>query len=376
GKVVQYMGNGLLATDARGRIVSTNTASEKIIGMQAAEMEGRLVYEVMALPPLRDFFEQGCNASLPLKIEGDCPGGGGSVIRVGMKISRLGGPDLGAEGFICVFDDLTEIRHMEEKVRQTEQLAIVGRFSAGLAHEIRNPLASLSGSIQVLRKGLNLEGDNQQLMEIVIKETQRLNHIVTDFLNFAQPKRKKSCLIDMTQLIQDVLLLLKNSNEFHASIDMELKAPHDHILIESDEEQIRQMVWNLCINGVQAMDGEGRLTLTLARTSGFRHGEFSTSRKGILLMVEDQGRGIPQDQIQQIFNPFYTTRDEGVGLGLATVKKIVERFGGYIGVTSQDADGRPDAKTGTCFEVFLPQERALVGQRKPVREMRETHAEI
>jgi signal transduction histidine kinase len=157
-------------------------------------------------------------------------------------------------------------------------------------------------------------------------------------------------------LLEDIIILMKNSNEYDPSIHLRLVAPPDHIIIQSEEAQIKQMIWNLCINGVQAMDKSGNLTLTLQKVDGYQNKDFETRRRGVLIIVEDQGRGIPLEEQTAIFEPFFTTREEGVGLGLPTVKQIVERFAGHISVTSEP--GR-----GACFEVFLPQERSLLSTR-------------
>ena len=211
--VVQNMGNGLITTDPSGLITSVNTASERITGYSAEECLGSLSYEVLEISSLKKFFLEGGKFPLPLQIEGKCSRKDGAIILIGMKISLLDEYGDQPAGYICVFEDLSEIRKMEERVKQGEQLAAVGKFSAGLAHEVRNPLASLSGSIQVLKKGLNLEGDYKSLMNIVLKETERLNHIVTGFLNYAQPSKNNSNVIDMTQLLQDTITLMKNSGQ-------------------------------------------------------------------------------------------------------------------------------------------------------------------
>jgi len=299
-------------------------------------------------------------------MEGECVQKDGETILISLKISHLLSPEgdpkknlaQQVEGYICVFEDRTEIHKMGEKMRQSEQMAAVGKFSAGLAHEIRNPLASLSGSIQVLKETLETDEDQQRLMNIVLKETERVNDIVTDFLSYAQPRKSKSTVIDLTQLLQDIITLMKNSNEYDPSINIQLVAPPDHIIIQSEEAQIKQMIWNLCINGIQAMDKSGNLTMTIKRVEGYKHKKFETNRRGVVIIVEDQGRGIPLDEQETIFDPFFTTREEGVGLGLPTVKQIVERFAGYIGVESEPG-------SGTCFDIFLPQERSLLSPRNP-----------
>lgn len=361
--VVQNMGNGLLTTDRSGRITSVNTACETITGYSIDDCLGKLCFTILAMPALKTFFDQDADDPLPLHINDECKRKDGESILVSMKISQLISPSKEKQnesgtldGYICVFEDLTEMRQLEDKMKQSEQLAAVGKFSAGLAHEIRNPLASLSGSIQVLKADLQLDVSSKKLMEIVIKETERLNSIVTGFLSYSQPRKNKNMVIDLTQLLQDLIVLLKNSKEYDPSIQINLSAPPDHIVIQSEEDQIKQMVWNLCINGLQAMRTAGTLTIELRAVQGYKHREFATDRKGVLLIVEDQGRGISPEEMKKVFDPFFTTRDEGIGLGLATVTQIVQRFAGHIGVTSE-------VDRGTRFEVFIPQERLLLSNR-------------
>jgi two-component system sensor histidine kinase PilS (NtrC family) len=249
-------------------------------------------------------------------------------------------------GYILVFEDLTEVREMQEKVLRTEQLAAVGRFSAGLAHEIRNPLTSLSGSIQVLARGLKLEDSYKKLMEIVIKETDRLNNILSDFLNYTQPKKNNDTIVDVTQLIQDVITLLKNKEDLSSEKQVVFKRTTEHLILNGDEEQIKQVVWNLCINALEAMS-RGTLTLSLREVPSFKRGEFKTSHGGMVLEVQDEGTGITPDQINNIYDPFFSTKKNGVGLGLATVYQIVNRNGGVMDVKSVFGEG-------TLFTVFLP----------------------
>jgi two-component system sensor histidine kinase PilS (NtrC family) len=365
--VVQNMVTGLMTTDLEGRVTSVNIASENITGYTVDESIGKYCYELLKMDELsRLFIYKGDNISMPYHMEGECLRKDGDTVLISLKISHLISQEADpkknmeqqVEGYICVFEDRTEIHDMEEKMKQSEQMAAVGKFSAGLAHEIRNPLASLSGSIQVLKQTLEVDEDQQRLMSIVLKETERVNDIVSDFLSYAQPRKSKSTVIDLTQLLQDIVILMKNSNEYDPSINIQLVAPPDHIIIQSEEAQIKQMIWNLCINGIQAMDKSGNLTMTLKKVEGYKHKNFKTNRRGVVIIVEDQGRGIPLDEQETIFDPFFTTREEGVGLGLPTVKQIVERFGGHIGVESEPGHG-------TCFDVFLPQERSLLSSRDP-----------
>jgi len=375
--VVQNMVNGLMTTDLEGRVTSVNIACESITGFPLSESIGKYCYQVLPMDELsRLFTYKGDGISMPYHMEGECARKDGETILISLKISHLLSSEADpkknleqqVEGYICVFEDRTEIHNMGEKMKQSEQLAAVGKFSAGLAHEIRNPLASLSGSIQVLKETLVTDEDQQQLMNIVLKETERVNDIVTDFLSYAQPRKSNPTVIDLTQLLDDIITLMKNSNEYDPSINIQLEAPPEHIIIQSEEAQIKQMIWNLCINGIQAMDKSGNLTMTVKKVEGYKHKEFQTDRRGVVIIVEDQGRGIPLDELETIFNPFFTTREEGVGLGLPTVKQIVERFAGYIGVESEP-------RRGTCFEVFLPQERSLLSPRDSSSTTNASHPE-
>ena len=365
--VVQNMVNGLMTTDLEGRITSVNLACESITGYPSNDSIGQPCYQLLPLSELTGLFiDRKKEFTMPYHLEGECARKDGENILISMKISHLISPEADAkknldqqvEGYVCVFEDRTEIHHMEDKMKQSEQMAAVGKFSAGLAHEIRNPLASLSGSIQVLKETLQIDEEQQRLMDIVLKETERVNDIVTEFLSFSQPRKSKTTVIDLTQLLQDIVILMKNSNEYDPSIDIQLVAPPEHIIIQSEESQIKQMIWNLCINGMQAMDKSGKLTMTLKKVEGHQHKDFETNRRGVLIIVEDQGRGIPLEEQKKIFDPFFTTREEGIGLGLPTVQQIVEHFAGHIGVESEL--GR-----GTCFDVFLPQERSLLSKRDP-----------
>jgi len=351
--VVRNMGNGLITTDLEGNITSVNNASEKITGYESKECLGKCSYELLAISSLRDFFKSGKIFSLPMLIEGRCSRKDGDQILIKMKISQLD-ENMGQHGgFICVFEDLSEIREMEEKIKQGEQLAAVGKFSAGLAHEVRNPLASLSGSIQVLKNGLKLDGDYKRLMNIVIKETERLNQIVTGFLNFSLPHKVKNTVVDMTQLLQDIITLMKNRGDYHPEIKFKLDVVEEPTLIMGDEDDIKQMVWNLCLNGMQAMNQGGTLSLSLKEKKGFIHKDYKNESGGVILQVTDEGCGIPSESIQTIFDPFVTSKEDGIGLGLSSVRQIAERCGYYIGLDSER--GR-----GTCFTIFIPQVEQLM----------------
>jgi two-component system sensor histidine kinase PilS (NtrC family) len=350
--IVQNMGNGLITTSPEGRITSINPAARVLTGYSVEESLENPIEQLIPLVELKNLFCGNEPPDLPKQIEGEYKRKDGKTIFIRIKISHLA--DLDVPGYILVFEDLTEVREMQEKVLRTEQLAAVGRFSAGLAHEIRNPLTSLSGSIQVLARGLKLEDSYKKLMEIVIKETDRLNNILSDFLNYTQPKKNNDTIVDVTQLIQDVITLLKNKEDLSSEKQVVFKRTTEHLILNGDEEQIKQVVWNLCINALEAMS-RGTLTLSLREVPSFKRGEFKTSHGGMVLEVQDEGTGITPDQINNIYDPFFSTKKNGVGLGLATVYQIVNRNGGVMDVKSVFGEG-------TLFTVFLPDQESV----KPV----------
>lgn len=363
--VVQDMGSGLITTDAGGRVTSMNRAAEEITGYRLAECLDQPSNALLSISTFKNLLTQTHNVLMPFQTEDECERKDGKTIMIRMKVSRFSGPVDPRKGYICVIEDLTEFQELREKMSQAEQLAAVGRFSAGLAHEIRNPLASLSGSIQMLTKGLDLENYHRKLMEIVIRETDRLNRILTDFLNYSQPRKNRKTLVDLTQLIQDVNMLIKHNEDFSATHTIDFHAEADHLVINADEEELKQVVWNLCINGLQSMDEGGTLKIGLEKVAGFRAVNFQSDKRGYVLTIEDQGCGISPDQLKKIFDPFNTTKENGVGLGLATVYRIVQQNDGAIEVTS--AEGQ-----GTKFSVYLPRGVASSEQESMVVQPEET----
>ncbi len=347
--VVQNMGNGLITTDLQGRITSVNRAATEITGYTLEESLNQSLEALLTIHDLKGLFQDPSSKPFPRQIEGECKQKDGSTIVIRMKVSRLEDQRESIQGYIYVFEDLTEIKAMQDKISHAEQLAAVGRFSAGLAHEIRNPLASLSGSIQVLSKGLKLGTKFRRLMTIVLRETDRLNSIVKEFLHYAQPQNeKKNTVIDITQIIQDVIVLIKNSGDYAPSLKIEFES-RSHLLVQGNEGEIRQLIWNLCINAMQSMVSKGgSLKVSLNSISQNNPVKAFENQNGILLAVIDEGCGIPPDQINNIFDPFYTTKEDGVGLGLATVYQIIQKNDAKIDVQSRLGEG-------TSFFVLFPE---------------------
>jgi two-component system sensor histidine kinase PilS (NtrC family) len=219
-------------------------------------------------------------------------------------------------------------------------------MAAGIAHEIRNPLASMAGSMQVLRDELTLTGEQAQLMDIVLRESTRLNETIRSFLAYARPQRTAVARLDLARTLRDTALLLGNSAEVKAEHRVMVDTPNDPVWYEADEGQIRQILWNLATNGLRAMPDGGRLRLAVLAQRLHPGGEAG-DEGCVALEVEDDGAGIPPEELDGLFQPFHGRFSRGSGLGLAIVHRIVSDYGGEIQVTS--AVGK-----GTKIAVRLP----------------------
>jgi two-component system sensor histidine kinase PilS (NtrC family) len=231
-----------------------------------------------------------------------------------------------------------------------QRLAAVGEMAAGIAHEIRNPLASMSGSMQMLKQELPLSADQAQLMDIVLKESERLNQTIKSFLAYARPQRFSLQKLDLRPIVQETAMLLRNSTEVEDQHEVEVKQSVDPVTAEADEGQIRQIIWNLATNGLRAMPNGGTLCLSAV------HEDTEAGRVAVLL-VEDEGVGIPPEDVDSIFQPFRGSFGKGTGLGLAIVHRIVTDYGGHIEV-------RPRSAGGTVFRVSFPERTELSAERQ------------
>lgn len=335
--VIDSLPSGLATTDPMQRILSFNRAAEQITGLSFPAVAGRRIAEVLPLPAeLADAFDRGLTGQQARRVEfryrtSDKRG----EIDIGLTATHLQTPS-GRAGFLMTFQDLTDIKRLERDAHLQQRLAAVGEMAAGIAHEIRNPLASMAGSIQILRQELPLSADQAQLMEIVLRESERLNTTIRSFLDYARPQRFAVARLDVRRALHDTALLLRNSADLHPQHLIEVDLPEHEVTVEADEHQIKQIVWNLATNGLKAMPTGGTLRLSA------RH-----DRRGAAILVQDSGVGIPADELEGLFQPFHGHFARGTGLGLAIVHRIVTDYKGEIQVSS-----RPGA--GTTVAVRLP----------------------
>ncbi len=340
--VIESLTSGLLTMDARGRVMSFNRAAELISRIAAADAIGADAGELLQMPAeWRAALARGLDEGRLLRAEYGFETRDGRHIEIGASMAVLVGPG-GPAGYLFTFQDVTDMKKREREARVQQRLAAVGEMAAGIAHEIRNPLASMSGSIQVLRDELTLSAEQEQLMDIVLRESERLNDTIKNFLAYARPQRTTLQRIDLRTLVDETAVLLRNSSEHREQHRIVVDVPREEVPFLGDEPQLRQVVWNLATNGLRAMPHGGTLTLSVASDP-----HDAAHVPTAVLRVRDEGIGIPPEEIDRVFQPFRGAFDRGSGLGLSIVHRIVTDYAGRIDVASA-----PGA--GTTVEVRLP----------------------
>ncbi|MGE0703112.1 MAG: nitrogen regulation protein NR(II) [Vicinamibacterales bacterium] len=340
--VIDSLPSGLVTTDRTQRVLTFNRGAEVITGQSLSQVIGRPLEAALQLPAGLDAAFDGLEPGKVHRVEYRyrTPDGRGDI-EIGVGVAHLETPG-GRTGFLATFQDVTNLKKLERDARLQQRLAAVGEMAAGIAHEIRNPLASMSGSIQILRQELALNSEQSQLMDIVLRESERLNTTIRSFLAYARPQRFAIQRFDVSRALHDAALLLRNSSEVNDAHSVEVDAP-EGVWFEADEGQIKQIVWNLATNGLRAMPDGGRLRLSAG---------VETGSGAVVITVRDEGIGIPADQLDSLFQPFHGSFERGSGLGLAIVHRIVTDYHGEILVSSQPG-------TGTTVSVRLPAKTAV-----------------
>jgi two-component system sensor histidine kinase PilS (NtrC family) len=353
-RTVESLMSGLLTTDPEGRITSFNREAERITGLSRSEVRGRDMDA--ALPGVRTLIEvSGGQGDLRSRSRMRYVDRRGEERHLGIGAYSLRGDDGEAGGLVVIFQDLTEVVQMERDLRRSERLAAVGELSASIAHEIRNPLAAISGSVQVLERTLHDLGEEPaRLMSIVLREIERLDRLITDFLNFARPRPLRTELVSLAHVVDETLDAFEAARPegvvLERSLDPDLQ-------VQADPAQLRQALWNLVINACQAMPEGGRLGVSVrAVQESAAQGGGSAYRTSVAeekpavaeIAVMDQGAGIADDVLEHVFDPFFTTKRDGSGLGLAVVHRVVAEHGGSVRLE------RARAPWSTVVRILLP----------------------
>ncbi len=334
--VIESIPSGLFTTDLAGRITTLNRTGRRILDLGEEELVGRPIFEsaIFTREQWREFTSASGRAGrlrseLRLVKEGQ-------PIELGFSISRLTDSEGSHRGYIVIFQDLTRWRKLEEEVRIKDRMAAVGELAAGLAHEIGNPLAAISGSVQMLAHAPGRTDSERKLLEILLKESQRLDRTIKGFLRFARPRERSSVTFDIASLLSENVSLLANSPEVSAGHSVTLAVDPPSAALAGDPDQISQIFWNLARNALKAMPTGGRLEISGKLEDGHYCMRFA-----------DTGRGMSEEERANLFHPFQSFFDSGTGIGMAIVYRIVEEHGGEMSV-----DSAPGA--GTIITVTLP----------------------
>ena len=353
-RTVDSIGSGLLTTDSRGTITSLNPEGERITGACAEEVIGleldRLIPEAQSIVTNEILRGESGDVEPLRRARIAYRNQAGQNLHLGLAGSVLRTEDGEARGHVVIFQDVSVVVEMENALRQRERLAAVGEMAAKIAHEIRNPLAAISGSVQILRADAQTQEDSEpaRLMDIVVREADRLNDLIRDFLEYARPRRVAHRSIDPSAVIGDVMRMIQALGV--DAVEIRTRVAED-LRVWADPAQLKQILWNLCLNGLQAMPEGGELTVEVGPSASQAPGGPDRSgedgSEGVEIRVRDTGEGISAEARERLFEPFFTTKPEGTGLGLATVHRIVEGHGGVLSVLSEPGEGAE-------FCVWLP----------------------
>jgi len=335
--VVQSISTGLATIDLGGRVISVNRAALEILGRSEPELVGGPVEE-LGLIGHAEWPDLVANLEVERRTERAQVevARGGERVPVGYSLSRLTDASGVVVGSILVFQDLTQWRRLQEELRLKDRMAATGELAAGLAHEVGNPLAAISGSVQLLSGALPANDSQRKLLDVILKESHRLDRTIKGFLRFARPKERAITRFDIARLLAENLALLRNSEEATGRHRFELELDPPSAFLVGDPDQISQIFWNLARNALRAMPEGGTLRVS-ARPEGDHY----------RMEFHDTGHGMSDEQRARLFQPFQSFFDSGTGIGMAIVYRIVQEHGGRIAVESR-------AEEGTSIVLELP----------------------
>lgn len=318
--ILAHISSGLMLLSPTGRILSFNRA--------ASEITGLLLEDVYNLP-VANFFPElqlvGQNGYILVsREEGAFKKTDGEQLILGYATTIAKGRNAEDMGLLVTFQDLTQLKKVEEDLQRADRLAAIGRLASGMAHEIRNPLASISGSVQLLMEAEHVAHDDRRLMGIVVKEADRLSGLLTEFLTFARPKPPEKEEVDICAVLSELTEMLAGDSRFN-QVEINTNCP-EHTVLKLDRGQIWQVLWDLAINAAEAMQGCGQL-------------HFNVDAQCSSITVEDNGPGISEEVRSRIFDPFFSTKENGTGLGLASVYSVVDAHGGKIDISPGQLGG-------------------------------------
>jgi two-component system sensor histidine kinase PilS (NtrC family) len=337
--IIESINSGLVTTDLAGRANFINRGGTEITGLTQEEVEGRDVESLLGLEAgVLEEIRRRLLAHRRFRFERHFTPRSGRRIFLGLAVSNLYDKIGRPLGYIFIFQDLTEIHALEQEVRLKERMAALGEMSAGIAHELRNPLAAISGAVQYLRSTIRPEGEILELMDIILRESERLDGAIRDFLTFTRPGEFDPTRVDLVRLMEDSVKLLGKSRQFRDGHRVRTRYAEPTMVCEVDPNRLKQVFWNLATNALKAMPGPGTLDIEV---------RWSHADAGVEIRFTDDGVGMDEQQRELYFQPFSSSFPEGTGLGAAIVYRLIAEHGGRIQLESVPGEG-------TTVRLLLP----------------------
>lgn len=338
----EHSGTAVALIERDEKLSMINRRFETISGYPKAEIEGQVTFSNFLAPEDQKKIRKYCKTivesnetTAPINYECTFVDRFGKHKNINLTMSSVPG----TKNILASLTDTTKLKDLQKKLIRSQQLAAIGELSASIAHEIRNPLGAINTSVGILKNGLNLNGQDQELMDIICEESMRLKRITDDFLQYARPNKPKFKVTDINGLLQEILILLQHKIGKH--IQRSTKLARELPLVLVDPNQLRQVVINIIINAIDAMPEEGCLTISTM------HGQNIYGKHHIEVVFKDTGCGISEPELKKIFQPFYSTKAKGAGMGLSICERIIQNHGGEIQVASKLGQG-------TQFTIILP----------------------
>ncbi|MEW6145350.1 MAG: ATP-binding protein [Thermodesulfobacteriota bacterium] len=326
--IIQSLTSGVITLNLDGRIISANKAGLDILGINGEDkILGKDLSQFMTGLHLDDLVSKKREQMLYTSPDG-------RMVTLGFSSSELRDTEEKAQGYIIIFQDLTEVKELEDRLRTSEKMALLGQLAAGLAHELRNPLSAISGAVEILSSDVKPTEENLRLVRMASQEVERLNLLVEDFLILTMPIQKLTTLVDLGRIIADTVESFAKTIR-RGNIEI-VNQVEKGIYVQADSYRLKQAVWNLLLNSVDAMPIGGLIII-----------KSKTGENSVVIEISDEGKGIDENFISRIFEPFFTTKEVGTGLGLAIVQKVIEGYNGNINVVSSRGNG-------ATFVITLP----------------------